>query len=190
MSDAYIGEIRAVAFNFVPLGWLACDGSLLSIQGNAPLFALLGTAYGGDGVTNFALPDLRGRSIVGVNGAPVKVNPSLSSIPLGTTAGSENATITQAQMPAHTHAATASQPAYNGNGTTTNPSGALPAAPVGSLNKGLPAWVPTSTGSNANLAPATVTVQTSGQGQPLPLRNPYTSLLYIICSQGIYPSRS
>src|SRR5688572_9082000 len=96
MAAPYIGEIRLVGFTFAPRGWLFCDGSVLLINQNQALFSILGTNYGGDGVTFFNIPDLRGR-------APVHVdfNQNLSH---GTQTGTETVTLTEAQMPAHTHA--------------------------------------------------------------------------------------
>ena len=94
MADPFIGEVRPTAFNFAPSGWALCDGRLLAISQNTTLFAVLGTTYGGDGVTNFALPDLRGR-------VPMHPGPSISQ--LGLRSGNESVTLTSQQMAQHTH---------------------------------------------------------------------------------------
>ena len=97
MADGYIGEIRAFGFNFTPQGWIPCDGSTLSIQAYAPLFAIIGIQFGGNGTTQFKVPDLRGMSLVGVN-------PSTSGFNVpGATGGAETVTLTVSTMPAHNH---------------------------------------------------------------------------------------
>src|SRR3954470_8202393 len=100
MAEAFIGEIRLFAGNFAPRGWQLCNGQTLPISQYSAVFSLLGTNYGGDGVTTFKLPDFRGR-------APISSGqgPNLSSYQLGETGGTENVTILQTQMPAHVHAA-------------------------------------------------------------------------------------
>src|SRR5262245_26202423 len=106
MSDPFIAEIKMFGGNFAPLGWATCDGQLLPISQYTALFSLLGTTYGGDGVTNFALPDLRGR-------VPMHPGqgPGLSPRTLGEKAGTETVTLTTAQLPAHNHAANCVTPA-------------------------------------------------------------------------------
>src|SRR5439155_18983562 len=106
MSEPFLGEIRLFGFNFAPRGWAFCQGQLLPIAQNTALFSLLGTTYGGNGQTTFALPDLRGRVAVGFGQGP-----GLSNIDLGQVSGAETATLTQAQMPAHGHLASVSQAA-------------------------------------------------------------------------------
>lgn len=100
MSEPFLGEIRMVGFNFAPRGWLLCQGQLMSISQNSALFSLLGTTFGGDGVTTFGLPDYRGRGPVGMGNGP-----GLTPIVQGEISGSENVTILQTQMPPHTHTA-------------------------------------------------------------------------------------
>lgn len=97
MSESYIGEIRMFAGNYAPIGWALCDGSMLSIAGNEALYSLLGTTYGGNGQTNFNLPDLRGR---------IPIHPSQTH-PLGQLGGAETATLTSNQLPVHTHSVNA-----------------------------------------------------------------------------------
>src|SRR4051794_2003591 len=95
MADQIIGEIRAFGFNFAPLGWAKCEGQLLPISQNTALFSLLGTMYGGDGKTTFALPDVRGRVAIGISATHAQ----------GSAGGEETHTLTVAEMPAHTHVA-------------------------------------------------------------------------------------
>src|SRR5262245_2996958 len=114
MSQPYIGEIRMVGFNFAPLGWALCNGQLLAISQNTALFSLLGTTYGGNGQTTFALPDLRGRIPIHQGQGP-----GLSNRVLGEVGGQESVALTSQQMPAHTHALLASP----SPGTTISPVG-------------------------------------------------------------------
>jgi len=98
MSDQFVAEIRIFPFGFAPTGWALCDGQLLPISQNTALFSLLGTTYGGNGQTDFALPDLRGRDIIGAGQGP-----GLDNYVLGETIGNENVTLTTAQMGPHDH---------------------------------------------------------------------------------------
>ena len=102
MSTCFIGEIRLFAFSKVPTGWAPCDGQLLSVASNPQLFAIIGQVYGGDGVTNFGLPNLQGRLPIGFGQAP-----NLPNYALAATGGSETVTLTEATIPAHSHALTA-----------------------------------------------------------------------------------
>lgn len=121
--DAYIGEIRMFAGDYAPQGWALCDGNLLNIVDNEPLFYLLGTTYGGNGVTNFALPDLRGRLPLGQGQGPGR-----SVRPLGQPFGSETVRLGQAELPQHTHTLQA-----GGDASTSSPLGAFPG--VGMFNQ-------------------------------------------------------
>jgi microcystin-dependent protein len=169
MADAFLGELRLVSFGYPPKGWALCNGQTLPINQNQALFALLGTTYGGNGQTTFALPDLRGR-------APMH---SSTTLLLGEKAGQEMVTLTAGQMPAHTHA-------LNGTSDLANasvPSGALPAAKGrGGINRYAPAGSDTVMGSSA--------LATAGNGQPHPNMQPYTVLNWVIAMQGIFPSRN
>lgn len=184
MSDPFIGEVRAVGFNFAPRGWLLCAGQLLAISQNTALFSLLGTTFGGDGVRTFALPDYQGRSPVGMgNGL------GLTPIVQGEVAGSENVTILTTQMPVHTHLATAAQTGSDANATAASPSGAVAAITTledgrTQLNSyGTPATSP------VPMAPIVVTVQPAGGSQPVAIRNPFLGTNFIIATEGIFPSR-
>jgi len=118
MAQPYVGEIRMFAGNFNPSGWAFCNGQLLPISQNTALFSLLGTQYGGNGQTTFALPDLRGRAPIGFNQGP-----GLSPYQLGENGGTESVTLNTGQMPAHQH----QQPATNADQDTNRPSNAVPA---------------------------------------------------------------
>src|SRR5438445_9098702 len=102
MSDPFVAEIRIFPFNFAPKGWAWCDGQLLPLSQNTALFSLLGTTYGGDGKSNFALPDMQGN--VPMHTGANQPGPGLSLHDLGEMAGSETVTLLQTEMPAHTHA--------------------------------------------------------------------------------------
>lgn len=169
-----IGEIRLFAGNFPPRNWAFCNGQLLSIAQNTALFSILGTTYGGDGRTTFALPDLRSR-------VPIHAGqgPGLSNYNLGQTGGAENVTLTQNQLPAHNHGVNAV--AQGGN--QASPAGNLPAVE--------------STGTSLDYSNAAATGQMSpgmiantGGGQPVSVVQPYQCLNYIIALFGIFPSRN
>jgi microcystin-dependent protein len=165
--EPFIGEIRLVPFNFAPRGWALCAGQMLSISQNTALFSLLGTTYGGDGRTTFALPDLRGRVAVGTGQPAVG-----SDYPLGATGGQEAVELMTPQLPAHSHPVNASSAAA----TSKSPAGAYPAgggAYTGARNVRM---------KNAMIA-------LTGGGEEHENRQPYLSLNYIIALQGIYPAR-
>ncbi len=192
MGDQFIGEIRMVGFNFAPRGWLMCAGQLISISQNTALFSLLGTTYGGDGTSTFALPDLRGRSPVGVGSGP-----GLSNIDQGEVAGAENVTLLQSQMPAHTHTtalnANVAIPANSAVGTSKAPSNTSVLAQTADSAAGAEVMIYNAGPANANLlpfnAPVTGSLGTSGANAPLPIRNPYLGICFIIATEGVYPSR-
>jgi microcystin-dependent protein len=170
MSEPFLGQIYLVPYNFAPRGFAFCAGQILPIAQNTALFSLLGTTFGGNGQTTFALPDLRGRVPVGTGQGP-----GLSSINLGELAGSETATLTQSQMPAHGHLAGVSQAAAG----STRPANQVPAT-------GPASYGPTPDGSTFNPA----FVQSTGGGQPFSIRSPYLGLNYVIALEGIFPSRN
>jgi microcystin-dependent protein len=167
MSDPFIGEIKAFPYNLVPRGWAACEGQILSIAQNQALFSLLGTTYGGNGVTMFALPDLRGR-------VPIHASPS---IPAGAVQGEEAHTLTVNEMPQHTHIANAS-------------SAAASVAAVAPANT----WATTESASynppGTAVAMAQTAISASGGSQPHPNMQPYLAVAFCIATQGIYPSRN
>ena len=170
--EPYIGQIQAFGFNFAPLGWAQCNGQLLPIAEYDALFSLLGTTYGGDGQTTFALPDLRGRSIVHPGQGP-----GLSNISHGETAGSENITLTVNNMPAHNH--NVSIAVNTGSGEESSSTSYL------SSHAGAFKEAPS---SGAVLAGVNQT--NAGGNQPVNIRNPYLGMYYCIALEGIYPSRN
>ena len=167
MATAYVGEIRAVGFNFAPSGWQLCNGQLLAISNYEVLFNLIGTTYGGDGQNTFALPDLRGRT-------PVHTGGPLSYVQ-GQAGGVENVTLTTAQLPAHSHAFTT----QGGGGSSLTPSGNFLAG------SSLGQYAPTpSTGASGNVLGA------AGGGQPHSNLMPYLTVSFIISLYGVYPSQN
>jgi microcystin-dependent protein len=178
MADLFLGNIILVGFNFAPRGTLPCDGRLLAIQQNAALFSLLGTQYGGNGTTNFALPDLRGRVPVGQG-----TGPGLTSIQIGQASGVTSTTLTPADLPSHTHALNA----QSGAGTASLPgTGTVLALSV--VDDGTPVRSYSTATSNTALSDASL-ARTLGDG-PIEIRNPYVGLMYVIATQGIFPSRN
>src|SRR5262249_35339115 len=160
------GTIQAFGFNFAPRGWAQCQGQLLAISQNTALFSLLGTTYGGNGQTTFGLPDLRGRSAIGMGQGP-----GLSNIDIGQVGGTENATLTVSNLAAHTHTATATS-VLNGStdtGDKANPQGRMLAA--------LPNLYKTPPGAEvamyADCVKTTATVAPAGNSQPFGIRSPY-----------------
>ncbi|MEO5690278.1 MAG: tail fiber protein [Burkholderiaceae bacterium] len=176
MADPFVGEVRMFCGNFAPTGWAFCNGQLLPISQNTALFSLLGTNYGGDGRSNFGLPNLQGAFPVH---AGASAGPGLSQRLTGETGGSESVALSVAQMPAHGHAMAAVSAA-----TTGTPGGSVSLAP-------------TSNGSALYRAPDGTYLNTSssdmgasGGGQPHNNLPPYLAVSFIIAMQGIFPPRS
>ena len=170
MSEAFIGEIRAFSFGYVPMYWAECSGQILLIAQNQVLFALLGTQYGGNGQTTFALPDLRNRGSIGQGQAPGQAEFKT----VGQTGGAESVALTTSQMPLHTHGVRA-----GGTPTTANPSGAT--------------WATTANaayGPPADTAMAPQAVGSSGSGQPHQNMPPHLAVVFAIALDGIFPSRN
>ena len=167
--DPFIGEIKMFGGNFAPQGWAFCNGQLLPIAQYDALFNLIGTTYGGDGQTTFALPDLRGRT-------PIHMN---SAYPQGAMVGTEAVTLTQQQMATHSHLAAA----LTGGGSANNPGGQVWAGSSLSDNK----YTDTLT-AQATLNPATI--QNTGGNQPHDNMQPYLVINFIIALEGIYPSQN
>ena len=178
MADPFLGEIRIFAGNFAPKGWALCDGQLLSVSQSDALFSLLGTTYGGDGRTTFAVPDLRGRLPVHVGRGP-----GLTSWDMGQRTGSERVTLTTNQVPTHDHPFMAT----NQEATDTAMSGkVLAKVPTGPNNDMFYA-PPTGTLENNLIAGS---IQPTGGSQAHNNIMPYLCLNYIIALVGTYPSRS
>jgi len=169
-ATPYIGQIASVGFNFAPIGWLKCEGQLLPISEYTPLFALIGTTYGGDGQSTFALPDYRGRTLIGVG-----TGPGLTPRMLGEQGGATTATLTAANLPAHSHTIGAN----TGAGTTSNPANGV-LANTGALDKEF------SLSSNTTMSPTGSAGSTSPQA--VGIQQPYLGINYIIAVEGIFPS--
>jgi microcystin-dependent protein len=189
--DPFLSEIALFSFNFAPRGWAQCNGQLLPINQNQAIFALLGTTYGGDGKTTFRLPDLRGRIAVGVGQGA-----GLSNYDLGQASGTESATVTAAQMPAHTHtvapsAVSATLRARNAAGNQQTPSGGVPAADAsGTVSLYSDALPDASLNAGAVTLTGGVTAASTGGGQAHENRQPYLAMTFCIALQGIFPSQA
>jgi microcystin-dependent protein len=170
-TDVYIGEIMWVPYAFCPRGSAEASGQLLSIASNTALFSLIGTTYGGDGRTTFALPDLRGRVPVHLGNGP-----GLSSYSLGETGGQEQVTLTTNQMPTHHHELNASEDAVD-----TDPAGSVLGSPKNKKIYDAPNMASTTLASSA--------MSDVGGSQPHENRPPYLTLRACIATVGIYPSR-
>lgn len=181
MDSPFLGMVQYFAFDFVPKGYAACNGALLSIQSNTALFALLGTYYGGNGSTTFGLPDLQGRAVVGQS----------SSLTIGEKFGNTSATLLTANMPSHTHTVTATIPANSSNaGNVAAPAGNYPSAgPSGGRGGTTSLYTPPAQ-QNGQLGNPTFTVAAAGNGIPFNTQNPYLALTACISTVGIFPSRN
>jgi len=166
MGTPFMSEIRIVGFNFPPKGWAACSGQFLPINQNQALFSLLGTMYGGNGQTTFALPDFRGR-------VPIHIAAGYTE---GQAAGQEFHTLTMSEMPSHNHFAQATS-----STATTN-------IPTGNLLASINAPQYNALTNLTTLAPQTVT--NVGGSQPHENRQPFTVLFFIIALQGVFPSQN
>lgn len=178
--DPYLATITNFAGNFAPLNWAFCNGALLSIANNTALFSLIGTTYGGDGMTTFALPDLRGRYAIHAGQGP-----GLPYYSLGEMSGSENSTLLTTNLPAHNHSViqvTGAPGAQTDSGNAANPTGAVPASVDTRYNST----------SDGDMIPTVSMGQSGITGSNAPVSNiaPYLAMNYIICTEGIYPSRS
>ncbi|MDF7776264.1 tail fiber protein [Sphingomonas sp. AOB5] len=177
MSNPYLGELRPFAGNFAPRFWALCNGQLLSIAQNNALFALLGTTYGGDGITTFALPDLRGRLALSQGQGP-----GLTNRTLGEQSGTETVTLTIQTMPAHTHVVVASA----NEAASPVPTGRVPAAP----KNGGKFYLPPNVGTQTDAPIGTASIGTAGGSQPHENLMPILAINYIIALQGIFPSQN
>lgn len=170
MSEPFVGEIRVFAGSFAPVGWALCNGALVSIAENDLLFSLIGTTYGGDGVSTFGLPDLRGRSPLHQGQGP-----GLGNHTIGETGGVEQVTLSVAQMAGHSHQAT-----YAAAATSADPTGNRWAAQAAAAFSDA---VPDAQLAGDALSPA-------GGNQPHENMPPYLAVTYIIALYGIYPTRN
>lgn len=196
--EPFIAMIVLFGGNFAPRGWVFCSGQILSVAQNQALFSLLGTTYGGNGQTTFALPDLRGRFPLGTGQGP-----GLPAVNLGEMSGTPSTTLLITNMPAHNHvgtiaSASVSQAATAGAGTTNTPGPTVAPAQLPTFGAGPTAQqikgygVPDST---TFLAPSTnvtgtVNIGIAGGSQPFSIMNPYLGMNYLIAIEGIFPSRN
>lgn len=182
VKSQMVGEIRMFAGNFAPEGWAFCDGTVLNIADNEVLFTLIGTTYGGNGQTTFALPDFRGR-------APISVNNNSYATQIGETGGTEAVTLTVSQMPAHNHA----MQVANTSGTTNTPSNTVMPAKGADLvfpgtTKQIKTFADAGTGNKITVAPQSVSPTVGSQSHNN--MKPYVCVNYIICLYGIYPTQN
>ena len=189
-ADPYIGEVMLVGFSWCPRAYLPAAGQLLAIRENAALFSLLGTIYGGDGRTTFALPDLRGRTPIGSGRGS-----GLSDIPVGSRGGAEQVTLSQAQLPSHSHAAATDVTADVKARATAqladrvSPVGAVLGRAAGNTFHTGPADQDMGASAvQANVTAAT-TVGNAGGSQPVGIRSPYLGMTWCIAVQGLFPPR-
>ena len=171
--EPFIGQIMTVGFNFPPRGWALCEGQLLAINQNQALFSLLGTTFGGDGRTTFALPDLRGRSVVGVG-----TGAGISTISWGERGGIENAQLTVNNLPSHNHVVSIG--VNNTAGEESNASGQIISNHTGAFNE--------DPVSGQNLGG--VSCGLTGGGQSFNVRNPFLGMYVCIALTGLFPSRN
>lgn len=174
MSDQFVGEIRAVGFNFAPVGWAMCNGQVLPISQNTALFSLLGTQFGGNGTSNFALPNLQGCAPMSQGDGP-----GLTPRTIGETGGETSVTLLTSQVPAHTHAAMAA--------ATSNAAAPTNAVFGGGGRGKEPAYAPPSASTAEMNAQAVGIADGSLPHNNLP---PYLTVNFIIALTGIYPARS
>lgn len=182
--EGYISEIRMFAGNFAPMSWAFCNGSLQSIANNTALFSLIGTTFGGDGQTTFGLPDLRSRVAIH-NGQSA----GLSSYQLGQMGGAESVTLTALNVGGHTHAVSGNAALRVASGEGTTP------VAVNNFLAGNGDAIYSSATDNSVMAPAslsgvTVAAQTPSGNTPINTVQPYIAMNFIICLEGIYPSRN
>jgi len=174
--EAYVGSIMPMAFNFAPQGWMSCEGQTLAIAQYSAVFALLGTMYGGNGTSTFALPDLRGRMIIGQG-----TGPGLPSYVVGQKAGLPNVTLTTQQMPSHTHTIVAKANGLSSN--SNDPNGNY-------FGGGTVTNYDTTQDGSSVLNPQCITAAAAGSSLPVAIMNPYVAMYYNICINGIFPSRN
>jgi microcystin-dependent protein len=179
LMDPFLGEIRAVGFNFAPQGWALCQGQLLPVAQNTALFSLLGTTYGGNGRTTFSLPDLRGRLIVSPGHGP-----GLSNYSLGQVSGTETVGLLSSQLPAHIHGLTGVVVRVSSNSANV----ASPAGTILAATEDL--HYSSGSGTQMGSSAITGTAQPVGGNTGHTNLMPYLALNYIIALQGIFPPRS
>jgi microcystin-dependent protein len=182
-TEPFVGEVKLLGFNFPPLGYQTCAGQLMSIAQNTALFSLLGTTYGGDGQTTFALPDLQGRVPIGQGQGP-----GLPFYSMGEEAGTPSVTLVTANLPQHIHTLNAAKVQLQASSANADENSAVGLFPA---NAGTPVYSGAPT-ANTFTGGTTITGTTdiAGGGMPFSIANPYLVLNYSIALEGIYPSRN
>ena len=178
MSDQYLAEIRMVGFNFAPTGWALCNGQLMSISQNTALFSLIGTYYGGDGKSTFALPNLQGSAPMGYGSGN-----GLTPRTWGEMGGEYQVTLLQNQLPAHSHGVAC----IGGGGSINSPTAPANAVWASDGGRGAPPlYAAAATNVNMNSA----ALQITGGNLPHPNMQPFLAVYFVIALQGIYPQRN
>jgi microcystin-dependent protein len=175
MSSPFVAEIRMFAGNFAPFGWASCDGQLLAISQNTALFSLLGTTYGGDGKSNFGLPNFQGSSPMGAGQGP-----GLTDRVLGEIGGEQTVTLLQTEMPQHTHTVQAGAGGARGGAST--PANNFLGSGVAGVD-----LIYAATGANSSMSSSAVSV--TGSSFPHNNLQPYLCVFFIIAMQGVFPAR-
>lgn len=181
--EGMIGEIRMFGGNFAPRAWALCDGQLLPINQNSALFSIIGTIYGGDGRTTFALPDIRGRAVLGPGNGP-----GLPSYKEGQKQGAETTTLSISTMPSHNHSfnlRASSQPPISGQASIFSAMSVIPTTPGVTATANRYAIA-----SNGSMNADAFVLANTGGGQSFNNMMPYQTVNYVICMQGVFPSRS
>lgn len=178
--EPFIAQILIFAGNFAPRGWAFCHGQILPINQHQALFSIVGTLYGGNGVTTFALPDLRGRVPIGFGQGP-----GLSSFSIGNIGGTETTTLTALNLPNHTHAIDPTQSSPS-PGKSPDPTGRVPAN-AGTFDND---YIDPTDPDAAPLNTSPASTSSAGSNQPFSNRPPHLAISYIIALQGIFPTRS
>jgi|SRR5580658_5664185 microcystin-dependent protein len=175
MADNFVAEIRLFPFNFAPRGWAMCNGQILPISQNTALFSLVGTYYGGNGTSNFALPNLQGSVALDYGNGE-----GLTAVIIGQTGGSATVTLTTSEIPAHSHGVMCA----TGAGNAASPSGNS----FGSAQRGKPPGYAATSGTSVQMSSSAVA--NTGSSQPHENMQPYLTLNYCIALTGIFPARS
>lgn len=179
--EPYLGNVAVFAGNFAPRSWMFCQGQLLAIAQYDALFALIGTTYGGDGQTTFALPDLRSRAAVHMGQGS-----GLSSYFIGQMGGTESVTLLSTNLPVHTHSLISFTVSQGASTNTTGSDNGLNAYPA----SGTSVYNAASDGSSMASYTSVSSTPVVGSSQPLPVIQPYLAMNYVIAVEGIFPSRN
>lgn len=183
-TEPFIGEIKILGFYFAPRGYITCQGQMMSIAQNTALFSLLGTTYGGNGQTTFALPDLQGRVPIGQGQGP-----GLPNYTMGEMSGTPTTTILLSNLPQHVHTLNnviVKQKASTSNADEISPDGNFPAATTSAIYSGNGATPNVFMGGTA----ISGSTDSTGTGFPIDIMNPYLTINYSIATEGIFPSRN